>query len=146
MDINYHEIDQTESSISYLILDSNNQQIGSAEGYVGHEELVTVIKIDSEYQKKGLGFQAFNKIYTELCLKTQISEIAGSWHKDEEFSYCENGMSTNLSLFHANLKAGLTKEESAFNTPTGRWAQRIGYTKCKIKRMTSDDVHVTFYK
>lgn len=146
MDINYHEINQTESSISYLILDSNNQPIGSAEGYVGHEELVTVIKINSEYQKKGLGFQAFNKIYTELSLKTQISKIAGSWHKDEEFSYCENNMSTNLRLFHENLKKGLTEEKSALNTPTGKWAQRIGYDKCKIKKVTSDDVHVTFYK
>ena len=146
MEINYHEINQTKSSISYLILDSNNQQIGSAEGHVGHEELITVIKINPEHQKKGIGFKAFNKIYTELCLKTQISIIAGSWHKDEEFLYCENGMSTNLSLFHDNLKAGLSKEESAFNTPTGKWAQRIGYNKCEIKGMTSNDVYVTFYK
>lgn len=135
MDINYHEI-----------LDSNNQQIGSAKGYIGHEELVSVIKINPEYQKKSIGFQTFNKIYTELCLKTQMSIIAGSWHKDEKFSYCENGISTNFSLFHDNLKVGLFKKESAFNTPTGKWAQRIGYDKYEIKRMTSNDVYVTFYK
>lgn len=145
MKINYFQIDQTKSSASYLILDCNDQQIGSTEGYVVNEQLITVIKINPEYQGLGLGYQAFSKIYNKLSLKNKISEIVGSWHKDEEFSYCENGMSTNLNLFHANRNAGLTEEESALRTPTGKWAQKIGYDKCEIKRMTSDDVYVTFY-
>lgn len=146
MKISYYETDRTESSISYLILDSDNQQIGSLEGYVVKGVLITVIKINLEYQGKGLGSQAFNKIYNELSSKNQISEIAGSWHKDEEFSYCENNMSTNLRLFHTNLKNGLTEEDSALDTPTGKWAKGIGYDKCKIKKITPDEVSVIFYK
>ena len=108
MELKYSEVSRSENSVSYSILSENNVQIGTIEGYVSKESLITVLHIESEFQGQGIGYEAFKKVYYDLNEKTKILKIIGSWHKDDEFSYCENGMATNLRLFQEGIKNGLS--------------------------------------
>ena len=95
---------------------------------------------------QGIGHKAFRKVYDELKKQNKISNIVGSWHKDEEFSYCQDGMSTNLRIFKENISNGMSESQSAFNTPTGKWVQKLGFTKCTVISNTNTDVKVVFSK
>jgi len=143
--IKFEEIFSNENSVSFKIL-SDDTCIGSIEGYIGNNTLTSVIHIDKAYQKQGIGFIAFEKIYNTLNQNNNIQQIAGSWCKDEEFSYCDDGMSSNLKIFLENSNLGLSDTQSAFNTPTGKWAKKLGFNKCRIDRKTNDSVHVSFFK
>lgn len=146
MELKYTELTNNASSLAYSILNNKGVEMGRVEGYVAKEALITVLHINEEYQNKGIGFMAFKKVYDELGKKNTISQIIGSWHSDEEFSYCEDGMSTNLKIFLHNINKGLSDTQSALNTPTGKWAQRLGFNKCDILRNTSGSVEVAYSK
>jgi hypothetical protein len=147
MDILFQEVSCGEMSVSFLISDAqSNTQIGSAEGYLSqYGDLVTVIKINEELQGLGLGFQAFSKVFSELSSKGIIKRIIGGWHKGDEFSYCENGMSTNLRLFKDGVDRGIDPISSAWSTPTGKWAKKKGFTNCTVSSHTSESAEVIFY-
>lgn len=141
------ELEISESSISYTIVDDNSVLVGSAEGYVNEQgELISVIKIENAYQGLGYGFQAFKKIFHEFNEKIKINKIVGSWHVDEEFSCFEKSMSTNLKIFLECLNKTSDTERCAFKTPTGKWAIKLGFNQCKILRVENDHVLVEFFK
>lgn len=148
MDIKFQEIRSHGKSVSFLLLNSKtNQQIGSAEGYLSDRgDLVSVIKINREFQGQGLGFHVFKHVFSQLGSDGQIKRIVGSWHKDEEFSYCEGGMSTNLGIFNESLDEGDTPINSAMKTPTGKWAAALGYVKCTIDSYSKAEVKAYFEK
>ncbi|WP_461789720.1 hypothetical protein [Pedobacter sp.] len=138
-----------ENKISfYLYADPEmTKMIGMAEGYIGHHsELITVIKVTNEYQKQGFGFKLFLEVFEHLSEINDIKTVIGSWSKDDEFSYCEKGQSTNLSLFQEFKKKGLTDSEAAFSTPTGKWAKQIGYNKATFGNIQVHNVEVFFTK
>lgn len=147
MDILFQEVSHGEMNISFLVFHAlTRTQVGSAEGYMSrYGDLVTVIKINEEFQGQGLGFQAFNKVFTELSVKGEIKQIIGGWHMGDEFSYCEEGMSTNLRVFKASIDNGVDPITSAWNTPTGKWAKKKGFTNCKVRSHTSESAEVVFY-
>src|SRR5690606_11235737 len=78
-------------------LDSQGQIIIPLEGYLNTMgNLVFVVKVlDQSLHGQGLGHQAFQKIISHFGIDN-ISSIAGSWHKEDEFASFEVGMSTNL--------------------------------------------------
>lgn len=55
-------------------------------------------------------------------------------------------MSTNLRIFKENISNGMSESQSAFNTPTGKWVQKLGFTKCTVISNTNTDVKVVFSK
>ena len=58
---------ESKGSKSYTILNEQDEQIGSVEGYINkYGELTSVIRINPEYQQQGLGFQSFLKVFNEL--------------------------------------------------------------------------------
>lgn len=144
-ELQFIEIFKDERSISYMIKTSN-KDVGTIEGYVSNEIFYSVIHINTEFQKKGIGFYAFQKVFKELSLSNTINKIAGSWHEDEEFTYCNEGKSTNLDIFLKNIKCNMSKEESALNTPTGKWAFKLGFTSYIIVKQTADSVLIHFTK
>src|SRR5688500_3337370 len=109
MEILFQEETFGEMKYSCFVCDAQSgETVGSAEGYLSsYGDLVTVIKINKELEGRGLGFKAFDKVFTELSLKGPIKRIIGGWHSGGEFSYCEGGMSTNLRLFKENIVKGL---------------------------------------
>lgn len=110
-----------------------------------NKELVFVIKIlKSELLGKGLGTQGFDKMMNHFG-EENIDVICGSWHQDEEFSYFEAGMSTNLKIFKEKVEE-MSPEEAALCTPTGKWAVKYGYTKVEMLSNRVDEVCVKFYK
>lgn len=135
-------------SRKYDITNENNDTIGTAEGYCNkYGELICVIKIfNPAFQKSGIGFGAFKKIYNELDSIIPIVTIIGSWHRDGEFQDFKDGMSTNMKIFIEENEKNPNKEEIAFLTPTGKWAKKLGYTKCEIKQNSTESILVYFMK
>lgn len=140
--------ENTELSVSYSIVDENDNEIGFVEGHANkYGELVSVVKIYApEQQRHGLGFEAFKKVHDELNENVEIKMLVGSWHAGGEFQDFEGGMSTNLMIFFEALESGKTAVESAFTTPTGKWAKKLGYTKCEVPHISKDDMSVKFTK
>ncbi|WP_268036930.1 hypothetical protein [Algoriphagus sp. PAP.12] len=139
---------ENKLSKSYDIYDNKKTIIGTAEGFANERgDFLSVIKIfHKKSQNKGIGFHAFNKIYQELNRITNIKSITGSWHSGGEFNDFENGMSTNLKCFKEALKLGLTEEAAAFETPTGKWARKLGHNICQIILISTSEVTVKFIK
>jgi len=137
-----------ETRVSYSMINDENIEIGTAEGLTNqYGELHCVIKVyNPDQHRKGIGFTAFNKIYNSLNKNKNIEKIFGNWHAGGEFEYAENGLSTNLKCFQEALETGKTKEESAFETPTGKWAKKLGYTNCCIISFSQAEVSVKFTK
>jgi hypothetical protein len=132
---------------SYSIIDDNEKVIGSIEGYCNeYGDLVAVVKIYPGHQKKGLGFEAFKKIFDELNSVVPIKRIIGSWHRGGEFGFFEDGMSTNMKIFLECLAHNENPEQCAFSTPTGKWAKQLGFTICKIVQKSLEDITVHFLK
>lgn len=137
-----------EPLLSYQILDQDKNEIGSTEGFVNdHGQFLTVIKIfNNEYRNKGLGFKGFKILFDELNQKVPIVTIMGGWSAGGEFTDYEDGMSTNLKVFNKKIQSGCTPAEAALDTPTGKWAQRLGFGNVKIKYQSDDNVEVSFHK
>lgn len=129
--------------VQYKILDAHDEEIGSIEGGVTNGSFVCNINIDTQFHKKGFGYEAFEMIYNEMNLRDPIEIINGSWHKSPLFDHLNNGMSTNL-LIYLQSKVSQNQIDSAFSTPTGRWAKKLGFTKCKIITDVEDHVEVRF--
>lgn len=140
-------IESNPLSKTYNITNDNDEKIGIVEGYSNeYGELVTVIHVYPDFQKQGIGFDAFKKIYDELNSVVSIKTIIGNWHRGNEFQYCENGISTNMNVFLEEIKRNPNMEEVAFLTPTGKWAKKLGYSECKIKKICYEDMTVHFMK
>ena len=140
--------ESNELSASYIVMDEKDNEIGSVEGYTNKKgELVSVVKVyATREQKKGLGFKAFKKVYDELNSSVKIKIIKGCWHSGGEFQGFEDGMSTNLKCFFEQYESGQSDEESAFSTPTGKWARKLGYTRCKVVSISKTETNVDFIK
>lgn len=146
MKVKYYPAEQNGKSRSYTILKENDDPVGSVEGYINDDgHLTSVVHVYPDFQQKGLGYAAFKKVFTELNNEIKITRIIGSWMKDEEFGDCEGGMSTNLRLFLQCIE-NEDSVDCAFKTPTGRWAQKLGFNKCDIKSVSNDSVTVVFYQ
>ena len=128
MVINVKFVDEavTESHISgQIILSDENEIIGTYEGSIGlSNELISVIKVNYPYDRKGLGFESFKRVFNILSQEREIDSIVGAWYEDDEFSYLEESKSTNLLVFQRNTEKGLANEDAALNTPTGKWARK----------------------
>ena len=146
MEILYYPNNKTDKSINYTILNLKNEEIGSVEGYLNDVgSFFSVVKIKEEYQRLGLGFTAFEKVFNEINSKYEILKITGSWHKDDEFSYCDSGMSTNLKIF-LECCLGKNERDCCFETPTGKWARKLNFNNLEIVRKSKNEVLVEFTK
>jgi hypothetical protein len=122
------------------------EPIGSFEGRLIKGGLYTVIHLDHSHQKKGIGFEILQGVLAYWKDKGLTARfIAGSWHRDQEFASLPDGQSTNLSVFKAQLAYGEPLEKAALLTPTGKWAQRLGYSEAIIILHTENDVLVHFH-
>jgi len=148
MILKYTELSENSGfSRYYHISNDADEDIGMVEGH-GNENgnFVSVVKIyNPKYQRIGLGFDAFKKIFDEINSIVPISVIVGSWHKGGEFQDFEDGMSTNLKVFFESFNTE-NEEKSAFLTPTGKWAQKLGFNNCKVSSIAHDEVSVFFFK
>lgn len=140
-------LNEKKDLLSYQITNDEGDDIGTIEAAGSkYGDFVSIIKIyNLKFQNKGLGFDFFKKAFDEINANYPISLIKGSWHKGGEFQDFEDGMSTNLKIYIDNL---LTKNpiESAFSTPTGKWAKKLGFNTCQIISSSTEEVIVNFTK
>jgi hypothetical protein len=143
--IRYEQTENLKVRKAYQMFDGENF-VGSVEGAGNNQgHFISVVMLDPNYHKKGIGFQAFNKMFNEINENYPITKIIGSWHKNDEYTDFENGMSTNLRMFFQNPN-NQTDIESAKNTPTGKWAKELGFEKCEIISKSTEEVIVHFTK
>jgi hypothetical protein len=146
MKITYYKHTSEKGSSSYTLLNDKEEQIGSVEGFVNEDgEFISVVRINPELQKLGLGYDAFLTVFNELNDIEEIKKIIGSWHKDAEFADCEDGMSTNLKIF-LNCLNDTDPEKCVFQTATGKWAKKLGFSKCNILSKSKESAKIEFYK
>jgi hypothetical protein len=131
----------------HIFVPNIDEPIGSYEGNVGiRDELISIIKVNEQYRELGIGFKAFDRVFKALSQHTKILTIVGAWYKDEEFSYLPEGKSTNLLAYQNQINEGEHPQIAAFNTPTGRWARRLGFDKAYVVSANEKNVQVAFVK
>lgn len=149
MDLRYIEPDfaiNNEKSKTYNI-HINTNLVGSIEGYLNdYGEVVLVTKVDPAHHGIGIGFEATRHVINELELFSPVVCIKASWSTGGEFEYCEGGKSSNLLIFENNLRNGLSEVEAAQNTPTGKWAKRLGFNQIEFVKVSKQEVLVNFNK
>jgi len=144
------EYNQSEiHRISFDVFEAADFKVhmGQAEGYLGiNHDLISVVKVFEGFEKRGYGEFFFKKIFDHFTSFTTVASIVGSWHRDEEFAYVEGGQSTNLTVFQNLIAEGFSNNEAALNTPTGKWASKLGYTNITFKQISAHEVSVRFSK
>lgn len=122
------------SSKHYVIHGVNDEFLGSAQGDCRDGSLSCVIKIKKEYQKRGIGFISFIKLFNELNEHNNIKRFIANWKKDND----KDEMITNFIIYKKN--------GNVFDTPTGKWMNRIGFTKYDISLIEDNKMTVIFTK
>lgn len=133
--------------VGQVFLKGTVDNIGAFEGRLANGCLFSVLHLQEPYQKKGIGFEIMQGILAYYKENQQeVRCLVGSWHRHEEFRYLPGGQSINLTVFKEQLNLGGTKEKAALDTPTGKWAQQLGFNKATILKHSEDDVTVYFCK
>jgi hypothetical protein len=135
------------STTSYQYTVDNGVSILFGSAYPVHNEgLFMAFNIDPDHQRMGIGKKAFLMAYEKYSSKFAIKYIAASWRVDLEYSHLDGSASSNLTVFNQSLANGISVQESALSTPTGKWAASIGYTHVEILRVFDQLVEVYFHK
>jgi hypothetical protein len=67
-----------------------------------------------------------------------VKGIRGNWHGGGDIA-------DNFNSYAKNIQAGMTEEQAALNTFTGKMAQRAGFSQVEVTpQTTSDAVEVVF--
>jgi hypothetical protein len=77
------------------------------------------LNIPENLKKSGIGSQMFSDAL--MFFGDKVKSIAGVWADGD-----------NLKAFNDALKAGLSKSDAIFSTPTGKWAKSNGFTNYKV--------------
>ena len=145
MDLIFYNLANTKNHISYSILNVDEIEIGSVEGWVNDEGgLTSVVMVNQDYQGNKIGFDSFIKVFEELNSKITIKYFRASWNSGDEYSCFENGISTNLLIFQKCMESK-NKNSCVFETPTGKWMKKIGFNNFEINFSSRDQVEVTFF-
>ena len=98
----------------------------------------------------GLGKIMADDAYKLLDDKVDIDGFYGLWKKDANLYADYGGESINLTKFKEALNKGMTKEQAAFETITGKFAKQKGFDKIEFDPTFNinnlDEIHVIFYK
>lgn len=119
---------------AYIVKDLNNLNIGSASGINIRGTFSCVIKINKEYQKCGIGFMSFMKLFNELNNYRPIIRFEANWKMDND----KDGVSTNLIEFQKN--------KDVFDTPTGKWMKKIEFNAHNITFLDDNRMTIIFTK
>lgn len=81
---------------------------------------------------KGLGKIMSEDAYKLLDNKAEIDGFYGLWKKDANLYADYSGESVNLTKFKEALNKGMTKEQAAFETITGKFAKQKGFNNIEF--------------
>tara|TARA_R110002051_G_C8702195_1_gene494520 strand:- start:1177 stop:1626 length:450 start_codon:yes stop_codon:yes gene_type:complete len=149
MNLKYNKTSNSKKDGSYVEYEitDNNTKIGEIEGAGNNKgEFFSIININSNYQKKGIGFKAYIKVYDEINLKFPIKTIVCSWDISPIFQNSPNGMSSNLLMFLNNEKNGIAEKDNIYSTPTGKWMTKLGFKLHQIVNRNNTQVKIHFKK
>ena len=127
----------------------------SSEGYQGPigqvyrrylKGIMFIFNIDPLYHGYGIGRAAFNRAYERMNKGKKVQFIEGNWMKSKKFKHLENGCCINFNIYKKGKIAGLTSQEAALATPTGKWSAELGFNKVAIIKENSRRVEVRFYR
>lgn len=94
-----------------------------------------------DLQRKGIGAAMYKKTYEYFSSKYQIKGIQGIWLKP---SMMPSGTSVNYTEFWKTYAA--KGKNAVFDTPTGRWAEKNGFTEVnlQIPKVSGESITVLF--
>ncbi len=96
------------------------------------------LNITIELQGQGIGTEVFQRAISDYL----PSQVLGYWKKADNYL---GGESINLTIFREKIAKGLTLEEAAFETPTGKILKRNGFGGTPtILLNTNDEVKILF--
>ena len=96
------------------------------------------LNIPEVLQKQGLGSVIFRKAIDDYF----PTKVKGWWKKMDIYT---SGESTNLTIFKQKILEGLTPEQAAFETPTGKILKANGFNgPIEIVKNTPDEIIVYF--
>ena len=108
--------------------------------YVGeatlrYKTLSFFIKVPDELKNSGIG----STIFATAIGQYKPNKIKGNWINSP-------GINDNFKAFKSNIAAKMSETNAALNTPTGRMAQKNGYTVPNVTSNSENHVTVEFTK
>ncbi|MGV7106003.1 hypothetical protein [Flavobacterium sp. U410] len=129
---------------------SNNLPIKAGEEIL-YADINIPTKITQQYS--GLGEIMLDESLAYFNNNVKFGKVDGNfgyWVKFEEYYKDYGGQSINLKQFWQAVDAGKPYEEAAFETFTGKWAEKNGFTKIVIndvkKDISKENVIIKFIK
>jgi hypothetical protein len=91
------------------------------------------------YIKAGVSTPKGSAMFNEAleAFGSNVQGVRGFWRGGGE-------LSSNFDSYQAGIRAGLTPEQAAAQTFTGKMALRAGFTHVNIEQVTKDTVQVVF--
>ena len=114
-------------------------KIGEAE--LPEENIMTLsLKIPGYLQKQGIA----SVVLENAIGKYKPKFIRGKWYAQDAY---DNGESVNLTVFYQKIQEGLSPQNAAMETPTGKIVKMNGFDGVpEIHKMTDTEVYVLFKK
>lgn len=136
---------ETQLSGEIFLLNSH-EQVGTYEFYVKDESFVAAINIFPEFQNKGIGFYVFKSCFEELNKSNTLNYFIASWSFDKEYSHLPHQQSVNLTAFQNSINTGMDEDKALWETPSGKWLKRIGFTTASLTQRDNEGVKAVFTK
>jgi hypothetical protein len=97
------------------------------------------VRAQGDVSQLGSGTDMFASMMLRLNREgIQVNGITGTW--------ISGGDSVNASEFASNLEAGMTPENAALNTWTGRIAGKYGYTSVTVPQSTIPNTQFAYFR
>lgn len=106
--------------------------------YTKEAGLEMSINIPSKYQDLGIG----SIIFKQGVENTKAVKFTATWVRS---SIYETGSSVNLTRYNSAIKRGLSRENAAFETWSGKQAKAHGFTNVVVKEI-ENGIQATFTK
>lgn len=136
----------TDKHLSFLLkINEVSRPIGTVSS--SHREgLLAAFHLPPELHGKGIGFTAFKIAVDHFSALFEVRFIIGTWRVDSEYAYLPGYRSTNLTIYRQGIDEGISQQQAALRTPTGKWAMKLGFQYVELVRDSEDDVEVRFHK
>lgn len=127
-----------------ILMTNSHEHIGTYEFYVKEESFVAAINIFLEFQNKGVGFFVFKSCFEMLNKTNCLKYFIASWSFDKEYSHLPYQQSINLTAFQNSISSGMDENKALWETPTGKWLKKIGFTSATVTRRDNENVKAIF--
>lgn len=129
-----------------IVLSKTLEPLGTYEMDVIFEVFTAAINIHPNYQRGGIGFDAFKYCFDLLHKSNDLTKFRACWSTHQEYSHLPSGGSVNLTTYSYLVNAGFNNIAALWQTPTGKWLSRLGFDAVSLEESSRNSVKALFYK